>query len=368
MNKTNRYLIGFFVFLVFSLIATVFIVTLDSILAFTSSPTVVNFFPEDGAQSVALNSSIIIKLDKPIKRREIQASIFPEAYGEWKFEDPVIKNYLFKTLVFIPALDFKPDIQYQVRLENIKGFGSQKTNSFQFSFKTGAIEQKPFHEEGEFENEQDKNKENQNKEIEISSVNKPEPKITMFNIDIDWQDYSLSCEAASLKMALAGKGIFVSETEIMEKIGYDLTPHNGNTWGNPYEKYVGDIDGKMCQTGYGVYWEPVAKAAQNWTEAEVFSNWGITDLTYEIAKGNPVVIWGVLPTGTLTDCSWWTSEEKYIKAFKETHVRLAIGFIGLKDNPSQIIINDPLSGRLYWSTSYFLQNWAAFNYSGVVIR
>ena len=88
----------------------------------------------------------------------------------------------------------------------------------------------------------------------------------------------------------------------------------------------------------------------------------------EIESGNPVVVWGTMPVNNLSDCSWFTTEGKYIKAFRETHVRLAVGFVGDSENPSKIILNDPLSGRLYWDTSYFLTNWSAFDYSGVVVR
>jgi uncharacterized protein YvpB len=124
----------------------------------------------------------------------------------------------------------------------------------------------------------------------------------------------------------------------------------------------------MCVTGYGVYWDPIAKAAQNFVSAEAFSNWEINDLAKEIKDGNPIIIWGTLPVEKLTDCSWFTAEGKYIKAFKETHVRLLVGFIGPAEDPTQVIINDPLSGRLYWSTDYFVKNWSAFDNSGVVIR
>ena len=179
----------------------------------------------------------------------------------------------------------------------------------------------------------------------------------------------MSCEAASLKMALANKEIYVSEDEIMQEIGYDNPLiRKDSLWGDPHKAYVGDIDGKICDTGYGVYWEPVAKAANIWREAEAFSGWSLEKLMREIKAGNSVIVWGALPTANLTDCSWYTPEGKYIKAYQETHVRLVVGYIGDAENPSKIIINDPLSGRLYWDTSFFLANWSVFGYSGVVVR
>ena len=188
----------------------------------------------------------------------------------------------------------------------------------------------------------------------------PGGKGALLDIALDWQDHPLSCEAASLKMALAGKGIKITEGEIMEEIGFDPTLHEQSIWGDPYRAFVGDIDGKMCSTGYGVYWEPTAEAALKWRPAEFFSDWSLDNLIREIKSGNPVVVWGKLDVEQLTDCSWFTSEGKYIKAYKETHVRLVVGFTGPAENPENIIINDPLAGRLYWPTSYFLENWKVF--------
>lgn len=321
---------------------------------FILPPRIIITNPPDQAQSIVLDSPLIIKFDKPVRRQKLEHFISPEAYGEWKFEDPLLKNHLYRTLVFEPAIDFKPNTQYQVELKNIiNPLGIGLVNNFSFNFKTILSKESL-------------------KEKIIQSSSQPkslaEPKLTLIDISVDWQDHPLSCEAASLKMALAQKGIYVSEDEIMKKIGYDLTPRQDNIWGDPYKTYVGNIDGKICLTGYGVYWEPVAKAANNWRQAEAFSNWDLKSLIKEIKLGNPVIVWGTLPVKTLHDCSWSTSEGKYIKAFQETHVRLAVGFVGEAENPSKIILNDPLAGRLYWSTPYFLTNWETFDYSGVVIR
>lgn len=346
MRKTPLNLI-LLIFFVFCFVFSILVIALDKVFVLFSPPRVVNISPSGGALDVPLNSTLVISFDKPVKRQEIQPLISPQVHGEWRFENPLIENHLFKTLVFIPAIEFEPGTQYRVKIENIKGFGFEKSSSFQFTFKT-------------YSEPQD--------EVSEPETTKTKPKVTILEIPLDWQDYALSCEAACLKMALTGKGVFISEDEIMEKIGYDLDSRRENIWGDPYEKYVGDIDGKMCKTGYGVYWWPVAKAGQNWRETEAFSGWEIKDLTREIEAGNPIIVWGVLPVDTLTDCSWYTSEGKYVLAFKETHVRLVIGFIGPENNPSKIILNDPLSGRLYWLTDYFLENWKVFNNSGVLIR
>lgn len=330
---------------------------------FILPPRVTSIDPFNQTQGVDLSSSLIIKFDKPVKRQMLIHSIVPKVYGEWKFEDSLIKNHMFRTLVFTPAVDFKQNTQYQVKIENIiSPPGVGLPGNFSFGFKTTAISSEKI--------SQNETQSENSTEFQLSAslLAQTEPKITLLDIDLDWQDNRLSCEAASLKMALAGKGVYVSEDDIMEKIGYDSTQRQQDVWGDPFEAFVGDIDGKICDTGYGVHWGPVASAANNWREGEAFSDWNLKNLIKEITSGNLVIVWGTLPVETLRECSWYTLKGRYIKTFKETHVRLVVGFIGEAENPSEIILNDPLSGRLYWSTSYFLANWKAFGYSGVVIR
>lgn len=331
---------------------------------FIIPPRVISVSPFDKATEVNLNSPLIIRFDKPVKRQDIKHFISPRAYGEWKFENSLIKNHLYRTLVFTPAIDFEPNTEYQVRIENITfPLGIGLSNNFSFTFTTKPVSSKKVSKADSLPN----NKE-QKSQRKVSQKTSPKAKLTLLDIPLDWQDYKLSCEAASLKMALASKGVFVSEDEIMKKIGFDKTPYRDGIWGDPYESFVGDIDGKMCSSGYGVYWQAVAKAANNWRKAKSFSDWKLKDLIKEVASGNPVIVWGTLPVRTLHDCSWHTPEGKYIKAIREDHVRVVVGFIGPCENPSKIILNDPLAGRIYWATSYFLKNWSAFGYSGVVIR
>lgn len=333
MKKLPKILIILVIAAVLFFIFTTIAISFDGILGIISGPKVIGVLKNQNN-----GAALIINFDKPIRRQDLTHIISPAAYGEWRFENPILKNHLYKTLVFVPAANMKAGTDYSVAIGGIKGIGMARGSSFNFSFQLA----------------------NQN--------NLPdESEITMLDIPMDYQDSSLSCEAASLKMALNFKGESVSENEIMEKVGYDLTARSGNIWGDPYQKFVGNIKGKMCTTGYGVYWEPLAKAASNWRKCEAASYLSIADLTREIKNGNPIVFWGVLPVSKLTNCSWKTTAGKTVIAYKETHVRLAIGFVGPENNPSKIIINDPLSGRLYWPVSVFLDSWEHFNYSAVAV-
>lgn len=310
MSKINIKLFAWSTFCLVFL--SILVVTLNTIFVVISPPKVISLSPENEASDVVVDSLLTIKFNKPLMRQELRPSIFPETLGEWRFTDSLIKNHLFKTLVFVPANDFKPATKYLIRLENIKGFGLNKSSTFQFTFETQPLSKNSLlkTEEGTLLTEAAEENKNEKEVFSSPEATDPEQKVTMLEIPLDWQDYPLSCETASLKMALASKEVFVSEDEIMRRIGSDLTPRKGNVWGDPYQVYVGNIKGKMCQTGYGVYWPPVAQAARSYQrEAEAFSNWNLRNLTREIEKGNPVIVWGVLPTGTLTDCSWYTKKE-----------------------------------------------------------
>jgi uncharacterized protein YvpB len=186
------------------------------------------------------------------------------------------------------------------------------------------------------------------------------------NIPIDYQDKPLSCEAASLKMALNYRGAGVSEDDIMSVVGFDPTIRNGGVWGNPYQAFVGDIYGHQDTTGYGVYWGPIANAAKKWRDAEAFSGWSAAQVANQVANGNPVVVWGTYGSSAYRD-DWSTPDGQHILAWKGEHARTVIGFVGSSDNPTQFIINDPVAGRITWSTSQFLSNWGAFGNSGVVV-
>lgn len=199
----------------------------------------------------------------------------------------------------------------------------------------------------------------------VSSTFYTEQGMTKLNVALDYQDYPLSCEVASLKMALSYRGVYASEETLMSYIGYDPTPHIGNTWGDPYTAFVGSLTGKDMVSGYGVYWGPIEKAAKNYRSAQAFTGWSAPQLATTLQNGNPVVIWGYWGTGY--PVSWYTPQGKYINAYNGEHARTAIGFYGPASNPTKFIINDPISGQITWTTSQFLANWGAFGNSGVVV-
>jgi uncharacterized protein YvpB len=188
----------------------------------------------------------------------------------------------------------------------------------------------------------------------------------VLKINLDYQDSALSCEAAALKMALAGQGVHVSEQQIMKLVGYDPTPHKGSIWGDPDRAFVGNIAGKQNTTGYGVHWIPILHAARRWRPAQLIAKGTAQDIASAVNNGDAVVVWGTL--GRARRDQWRTPHGKIIRAWKGEHARTVIGFYGTVDHPTHFIINDPVVGRLTWTTSTFMNNWTAFDHQAVIVR
>ncbi len=185
-------------------------------------------------------------------------------------------------------------------------------------------------------------------------------------VDAKWhrQENSLSCEIAALKMALSAQGIDIPESELISRLRFDPTPKKNGVWGDPYSGFVGQIDGRMSVTGYGVYWEPINLVANSYTRAEVIE---VTPqiLAQHINDGRAVVAWGYFGKGR--KMSWKTSDGRTINAINGEHARTVVGFSGDIRNPEGFVVLDPIYGQQYWTTEKLFQNWAPFENKGVVV-
>jgi len=188
---------------------------------------------------------------------------------------------------------------------------------------------------------------------------KPKPTVKL-KTQFHRQEHSLSCEVAALKMALSVKGMNPSESELIRQLPWQPM------WGNPHQGFVGDINGGMLKTGYGVYWKPIAKIAQRYRPAEAFEHWSVQRLASEIQRGNPVVVWGYVGSGKRR--FWRAPDGTPIWGVSGEHARTVIGFAGSVTNPQGFFLLDPIYGEIYWNTKSLQSNWAPFGNAGVVIR
>ena len=281
--------------------------------------------PKNDETGIAVSSAVQVRFDQPVVHESAEAlfHLLPATPGVFSWQGDV--------LIFQPSEPFAHQTQYVVTMnggvESVNGLPGTDTRIFRFTTVSETV---------------------------------------LLDIAVDLQDKPLSCEAAALKMALAQYGIRTSEDSIMQKVGFDPTPHKGNTWGDPSSAFVGDINGRQNTTGYGVYWGPIARAASTWRPSEARTGMTVAELTHEILDGHPVIVWGVYGNGYRDD--WKTPSGKTILAWKGEHTRTVIGFIGSPEAPSTMILNDPYAGRLYWSRAHFEQNWSAFENAAVIVR
>lgn len=183
------------------------------------------------------------------------------------------------------------------------------------------------------------------------------------------QEHALSCEVATLRMALAYRGVEVTEAELLAAVGTDPAPRRrvGDvlTWGDPGTSFVGDVDGIMAKTGYGVHAGPIGRVAGQHRRAEVIENGSAAMLADAIANGNPVIVWGHLGSGT--PIRWRTLGGKEVHAVDGEHTRVVIGYTSTKENPTGFFVIDPIYGEQYWKTEKFLRTWESLGRTGVVV-
>ncbi|HXK36757.1 MAG TPA: C39 family peptidase [Candidatus Paceibacterota bacterium] len=189
------------------------------------------------------------------------------------------------------------------------------------------------------------------------------------SIVFDAQDHALSCEVAALKMALATRGIHVSESELLEVVGFDPTPKQQEggriIWGDPQQGFVGNIDGRMPTTGYGVHWEPIARAAKQWRAARAVEEMTPNGLAQELAVGNPVIVWGYLGDGKPYE--WQTSDGTPVRTVLHEHTFVVYGYVGTVDWPEGFYLMDPIYGPRYWDTTKLFDRMEKLGYGAVIL-
>lgn len=170
----------------------------------------------------------------------------------------------------------------------------------------------------------------------------------VFALNVPWyrQQESFTCNIAATRMALAYRGVYVSESQIKSSIG------------------IGDNPNYNWVPGYGVHWGPIASYIGNFRGVAIKSGWNVPELAREVEKGNPVILWWYnrysQPAGAFTLPSGATG-------YMGMHSEVVRGFVGDAGNPVSLLTNDPWRGRLTYSRSLFTSTWAYLGYTAVVV-
>lgn len=286
-----------------------------------------SFSPGNGSRGVALKANVVVYFDQPVDHASAESrfALVPNVTGSFSWNG--------NNLTFIPN-ELKSSTNYKITLSSgVKSLTAlDSTTSFTSQFTTLDI-------------------------IERVLLNVPNYK----------QKYSLSCEFANIRMVLAYRGINKTEDELIAETPFDNTPKSGETWGDPYAGFVGNVKGTYFVDGYGAYYPVIVNEVSKYRTAESHVGWNLSSMLNEVKSGNPVIIWSCL----ICDYPryWNTPAGKQIYAYQYYHMLTVVGYTGSPDNPLTITMNDSVYGRqLTWSKSQFLAKWATMNNTAVVVK
>ena len=169
------------------------------------------------------------------------------------------------------------------------------------------------------------------------------------------QQRNLSCEYAALVMAMGAYGVWVSEYEFDDLVGWSENPH----WG-----YRGDITGWWGNTDdYGVYASALAPALANFGfyGEEFYAQGNSTALTARLDAGTPVLVW--LGLWGETGFYEYAADGTPYKLVPGLHVVVADGY----DSGGVYVADPATGGTRYYDWSTFMTFWNVMDGMGLSV-
>lgn len=324
-------------------------------------PTLVSpQLPLSEAVSLSPQTPLILRFNRPVHPL-IRGQLTPAIEGTWSL---IRSRYsLFPdTFIFSPAGYPPADSEVLVTLTTILPLGwlnlNQQSQNLAFVFKTqpaaalNALAPPT-------------------SEPEVMATTYPTPTFpatVKLPVPQYYQHHTFTCYSVAAKMALGYRGVTIDEISFLSEIGFDPTKRNyaTNLWGDPNQGIVGVIDGNQGG-GYGVHWQPVAKAMGKYRPVEVKQNWNLSDLLATVATGSPVMVWWVNGVWPAKDISWNIPEGKAY-AVNGMHVEVVTGYEGSIENPQVIYTNDPWRGSRRYPPDTFANLWRWFSNTAIVVN
>ena len=173
----------------------------------------------------------------------------------------------------------------------------------------------------------------------------------ILRVPIYHQQHALSCEAASLRMALATFGVQMPEDDLLAALARDPTPRRvvGDTvqWGDPDVGFVGSWDGVYLRDGYGVYEGPIADLARSYGFETTKYGKGVDakQLYASVRQGFPSVVWMPYDMIVKGRGFWLTPAGKKIPYVVTEH---AVVLTGVDDRG--VYYADPMKPDLQFAT------------------
>lgn len=186
------------------------------------------------------------------------------------------------------------------------------------------------------------------------------------------QTMPLDCESAATQMALAARGTYVSQSWLVARVGADTRPavtdRYGDIlqWGDPYQTFVGNIDGSEWNaTGYGVYYPPLASAVSALGHGAMGKQgWQPADLYAMVSAGDPAVVWVPYQLAGATTQQWTAWDGRSIPYIRNEH---AMTVVEVDFGAGTVTLNDPEYGVHVVSMGFFEQEWSYLGNMALVV-
>jgi uncharacterized protein YvpB len=200
------------------------------------------------------------------------------------------------------------------------------------------------------------------------------------NVPFYKQIYSLSCEEASLQMALAYYGVNVSQDQILSQIGVDGRPpqyDNGVlVWGDPYTNFVGNPNGYEyanagdTRSGYGTYYSTIRDAADHFLPGSVAAGAAgegipLGTIAQAAHDGHPVVAWVAYAYQPHT-MHWMRAFDGRTNIMYGAPYEHAVTISGWA--PGYLLVNNPHSHPEWIDDGTFAAAYGMFNDMAVILQ
>jgi uncharacterized protein YvpB len=180
-----------------------------------------------------------------------------------------------------------------------------------------------------------------------------------------YQDHPLSCEEASTSMALTHEGINLSQDQILAEVGADLRPmyvdaYGRVRWGNPYETFVGNVDGSESNyTGFGTFYPPLVRVARaHGANILAYGSMSPASIYARVIAGHPVVAFATWDWRWHPRRDYLSFDGQWIPWIGPVYAAHVYTVVGV--SPSGVLVNDPIRGQYWISKGAFEAGYSDF--------
>jgi uncharacterized protein YvpB len=185
------------------------------------------------------------------------------------------------------------------------------------------------------------------------------------------QDYELSCEEASLQMAIAHQGVYVSQGQELADIGIDWRAgyYSGGTlrWGDPYQRFVGNPSGsEVALTGYGTYFSTISGLSGRYGANVLRNGEGVApvEVYRAVLQNHPVVTWVSFDWAYHSPGAWLTFDGRWVQY--EGPVEHTVTVVGVSGD--SVYVFNPWFGPQWVSKATFEAGYATYHQMAVVLQ